>query len=66
MIESTKLLQTPPSSALTCNPFFELDKLELEHGFADGLASLQADCGESWIHWQEGDCDRFVETTAQK
>ena len=62
-IESTKLLETPPSSAPTCDPFFELDELELEHGFADSLTSLQADCGESWIHWQEGDCMRLKETT---
>ena len=58
-IESTKLLGTHPSSAPTRDALFELDKLELEHDFGESLAALQVDCGESWIHWQEGECVRL-------
>jgi hypothetical protein len=61
-IESTKLLGTPSSSILTSDTFLELDKLEQEHGFAENVASLRADCGEPWIHWQEGECIKFGES----
>jgi len=60
-IESTKLLGTPAISALTCATLFRLDNLELEHGFGESVASLRVDCGEQWIHWQEGECARFRE-----
>jgi len=38
-IESTKLLETPPSSRLAYNMLFGLDKPGLEHSFAESIPS---------------------------
>lgn len=38
-IESVNLLETSPSSRLACGMLFDLDTLELEHGFAENIPS---------------------------
>jgi hypothetical protein len=55
-MQSTRLLKTPASSAMTYDTPYDLDMIELEHGFGGSVAFLQLDCAESWVHWQTGEC----------
>lgn len=43
-IESMKLSETPPSSRFAYDMVFDLDRLGLEHGFAESIPST----GENW------------------